>query len=88
MLPINHEFIRQVENGDIIVRGVPHEILKSDFEDGWRVVKNLRVSEELEVERSGILANFSSGILVKEKLPYADFIDNDWYILERHEWRH
>jgi hypothetical protein len=88
MLPIDNEIIKRVENGDILVRGVPESILNAKFEDAWRVAKNLRVTEELEVERSGILANVSTGLVVKEKLPYGDFVDNDWYILERSEWDH
>jgi len=88
MLPIDKEIIKRVENGDILVRGIPESILKSKFEDAWCVAKNLRATEELEVERSGILANLSTGLVLKGKLPYGDFVDNDWYILERSEWDH
>jgi hypothetical protein len=86
MLPIDDEIIKRVENGDILVRGVPDEILKLNYEDGWCVVDNLRATEELEVERSGILVNYSPGIQAKTKLPYSEFVDSDWYILERREW--
>jgi hypothetical protein len=86
MLPLDGELIKRVENGDILVRGIPDDILKSNFEDGWRVVHNLRTTEELELEKSGILVNITMGLAVKEKLPYREFIDNDWYILESSEW--
>jgi len=88
MLAIDKEIIKRVENGDILARGIPGDIVKAKFEDVWCVAKNLRVTEELEVERSGILANVSTGLVVKEKLPYGDFVDSDWYILERSEWDH
>lgn len=86
MLLIDDEIIKRVENGDILVRGTPDEILCSNYEESWRVQYNFRVTEELEVEKSGILVNFSPGIQVKRKLPYSDFVNNDWYILEREEW--
>ena len=35
MLPIDNELIKRVENGDLIVRGSPDEIQKSNYEDGW-----------------------------------------------------
>jgi hypothetical protein len=85
MLPIDNELIKRVENGDLIVRGSPDEILKSNYEDGWYVLGNLRGSEELELERSGVLQNLSSNLRVKSKLPYAEFVDNDWYILDQNE---
>lgn len=85
MLPIDNELIKRVENGDLIVRGSPDELQKSNFEDGWFVVRNLRGSEELELERSGILQSLSSNLRVKDKLPYAEFVDNDWYILDQNE---
>ena len=84
MLAIDGELIKRVENGDIIVKGDPGEILKSNYEDGWCVVLNFRDSEELEVERSGILPNLSSDINLKRKLPYSEFVNNDWYILDNH----
>jgi hypothetical protein len=52
MLPIDNELIKRVENGDLIVRGSPDEILKFKYEDGWFVLGNHRESEELELERS------------------------------------
>jgi hypothetical protein len=85
MLPINNELIKRVENGDLIVRGSRDEIQKSNYEDGWYVLGNLRESEELELERSGLLESLSSGRLLKSKLPYAEFVDNDWYILDQNE---
>ena len=88
MLPIDNEIIKRVENGDILVRGVPDNIRHSKFEDGWRVVHNLRATEQLEVEKSGIQLNVITGLAVKEKLPYVEFISNDWYILDRSEWHH
>ena len=88
MLPIDNEIIKRVENGDILVRGVPDNIRHSKFEDGWRVVHNLRATEQLEVEKSGIQVNVTTGLAVKEKLPYVEFISNDWYILDRSEWHH
>lgn len=81
MIAIDQELIKRVENGDIIVKGSPDQILKSRYEDGWHVVANFRNSEELQVERSGALPNLSSGINMKRKLPYTDFVNNDWYIL-------
>ena len=85
MIPIDNELIKRVENGDLIVRGSPDEIQKSNYEDGWFVLGNLRESEELELERSGLLQSLSSNLRVKSKLPYAEFIDNDWYILDQNE---
>jgi hypothetical protein len=82
MLAIDEELIKRVVNWDIIVKGDPGEILKSKYEDGWYVAANLRDSEELELERSGIQSNLSTSIGVKKKLPYTDFVNNDWYILE------
>ena len=83
MLPIDNELIKRVENGDLIVRGSPGEILKSNYEDGWFVLRNIRESEELELERSGLLQSLTSGLRVKSKLPYAEFVNNDWYILDQ-----
>jgi hypothetical protein len=71
MLPIDNELIKRVENGDLIVRGSPDEIQKSNFEDGWYVLGNLRESEELELERSGLLQSLSSTLRIKNRLPYA-----------------
>ena len=85
MIPINNELIKRVENGDMIVRGSPDEIQKSNYEDGWFVLGNLRESEELELERSGLLQSLSSNIRVKTKLPYTEFVDSDWYILDQNE---
>jgi hypothetical protein len=85
MLPIDNELIKRVENGDLIVRGSPDQIRKSNYEDGWYVVGNLRESEELELERSGLPENLSSRLRVKSKMPYAEFVDNDWYILDQSE---
>jgi hypothetical protein len=82
MLTIDSESIKRVTNGDLIVRGIPEEILKGKYEDGWCVVNNLRGSEELEVERSGVLESISSMPDVKRKLAYGELIDNDWYILD------
>jgi len=82
MLAIDEYMIKRVSNGDIIVRGIPEEISKFNYEDGWCVVGNLRDREELEVEKSGIFANQSPGIAVKIKIPYTNFIDDYWYILE------
>jgi hypothetical protein len=82
MLPIDNELIKRVENGDLIVRGSPDEILKSKYEDGWFVLGNLRESEELELEPSGLLEDLSCNLRVKSKFPYAEFVDNDWYILD------
>jgi hypothetical protein len=85
MLPIDNELIKRVENGDLIVRGSPDEILKFKYEDGWFVPGNHRESEELELERSGLLENLSSRLKVKNKLPYAEFVNNDWYIVDPNE---
>jgi hypothetical protein len=74
--------IKRVDKGDLIVQGSPVEISKFNYEDGWYVADNLRDREELEVEKSGIFANLSTGISVKIKLQYNNFIDQDWYILE------
>ena len=82
MQAIDSESIKRVTNGDLIVRGIPEEILKSRYEDGWCVVNNLRESEELVVERSGILTSVSELVKAKRKLSYYEFIDNDWYILD------
>jgi len=82
MLAIDEYMIKRVDNGDIIVRGIPEEISKFNYEDGWHVVGNLRDREELAVEKSGIFANQSTGIAVKIKIPYRNFIDDYWYILE------
>ena len=82
MLTIDSESIKRITNGDMIVRGIPEDILKSKYEDGWCVVNNIRESEELEVERSGLLGNISSLVTLKRKLAYAELIDNDWYILD------
>jgi hypothetical protein len=85
MLLIDHEWIKRVENGDVLVKGVPDEIVMSNYEDGWCVVRNFRESEEIEVERPGILVNLSSGVKLKTKFPYTYFVNNDWYILDRNE---
>jgi len=85
MLPIDKELIKRIGNGDWIVRGSPDEILKSNYEDGWYVLGNLRESEELELERSGLPESLSSSRRVKSKLPYTEFVDNDWYILDQNE---
>jgi hypothetical protein len=82
MLAIDNESIKRVTNGDLIVRGNPEEILKSKYEDGWCVVKNFRETEELEVERSGILGSVPSLVNLNRKLAYGELIDNDWYILD------
>jgi hypothetical protein len=82
MLPIDNELIRQITNGDLIVRGTRDDILKKKYEDGWHVVKNLHDSEELEVERSGMLTNLSELFHVKQKLSYYEFVGNDWYVLD------
>jgi hypothetical protein len=85
MLAIDNELIKRVENGDLIVRGSSDDIRKHRYEDGWFVLGNLRDSEELEAERSALLQNLSSNLRVKSKLPYTEFIDNDWYILDTGE---
>jgi hypothetical protein len=59
MQAIDRESIKQVTNGDLIVRGIPEEILQSKYPEGWCVVRNFRETEELEVERSGILGSVS-----------------------------
>jgi hypothetical protein len=82
MIAIDNELIKQVTNGDLIVRGTPGDILKSKYEDGWHVVKNLHDREELEVERSGLLTNLSELFHVKQKLSYYEVVGNDWYILD------
>ena len=82
MLLIDSETIKRVTNGDMIVRGIPADILKSKYEDGWCVVNNVRESEELEVEKSGLLGSVASLINVKRRLAYGELIDNDWYILD------
>jgi hypothetical protein len=87
MLPIDSELIKRVENGDLIVRGSADEIKKSKYEDGWFVLGNLRETEELELERSGLPESLSSRLLMKSKLPYAEFVDNDWYIVNSNELR-
>jgi hypothetical protein len=82
MQAIDNESIKRITNGDLIVRGNPEEILKARYEDGWCVVNNFRETEELEVERSGILGSVPSLINVKRKLAYGELIGNDWYILD------
>jgi hypothetical protein len=82
MLAVDNESIKRITNGDLIVRGYPEDILKAKYEDGWCVVNNLRETQELEVERSGILGSVPSLINVKRKLVYGELIDNDWYILD------
>jgi hypothetical protein len=82
MLAIDNESIKRVTNGDLIVKGYPEGILKAEYEDGWCVVNNFRETEELEVERSGILGSVSSEYSVNRKLAYGELIDNDWYILD------
>ena len=82
MLLIDSESIKRITNGDMIVRGIPADILKSKYEDGWCVVNNIRENEELEVERSGLLGSISSMVNVKRRLNYGELIDNDWYILD------
>jgi hypothetical protein len=79
---IDEESIKRITNGDLIVRGIPEEILKSNYEDGWLVVNNLRATEELEVERSGMLVDFPSLVNAKRKINYGEFINNYWYILD------
>jgi hypothetical protein len=83
MLPIDEYMIKRVDSGDIIVQGNPVEIAKRNYEDGWYVVGNLRDHEELEVEKSGIFGGQNSGVAVKIRLPYFNFVGNDWYILDR-----
>jgi hypothetical protein len=87
MLLIDSELIKRVENGDLIVRGSPDEIIRSNYEDGWYVLGNHRETEELELERSGLLESLSSGVRVKNILPYTEFVDNDWYIIRPNELR-
>lgn len=82
MQAIDEESIKRVTNGDLIVRGNPEEISKGKYEDGWCVLNNLRATEELEVERSGILNTVSQLIHVKRRLAYGELIDNDWYIID------
>ncbi len=82
MQAIDNESIKRITNGDLIVKGNPEEIMKARYEDGWCVVNNFRETEELEVERSGILRSISSLVNVKRKLEYGEFINNDWYILD------
>lgn len=82
MQPIDKESIKRITNGDLIVQGNPVDILKSRYEDGWRVVSNLRDSEHLEVEKSGGISSVSSMMHVKRKLSYGELTDNDWYILD------
>ena len=79
---IDNESVKRITNGDLIVRGNPEEINKARYEEGWRVVNNRRASEELEVERSGLLTSVSSLMHVKQRLSYGELIDNDWYILD------
>jgi hypothetical protein len=79
---IDGESIKRITNGDLIVRGIPEEILKSNYQDGWCVVNNLRETEELTVERSGILVDFPSLINARRKVSYGEFINNHWYILD------
>ena len=82
MLSINSESVKRITNGDLIVRGVPEEIRKKKYEDGWYVVSNHRESEELEVERSGSITSVSSMVNVNRRLSYSEIIGNDWYILD------
>ena len=82
MLAIDSESIKRVTNGDLIVRGNPEDISKAKYQDGWCVINNFRESEELVVERSGILGSDPSLVSVKRKIAYGEFIDNDWYILD------
>jgi hypothetical protein len=82
MLAIDSESIKRVTNGDLIVRGIPEDISKAKYEDGWCVVCNFRATEELEVERSGILGSVPALVNVKRKIEYGEFINNDWYILD------
>ena len=79
---IDPESVKRITNGDLIVRGYPEEILKSKYEDGWLVVNNLRATEELEVEKTGMLAENVSLVHAKRTLPYGELIDNHWYILD------
>jgi hypothetical protein len=46
MLPIDNELIKRVENGDLIVRGSPDEIQKSNYEDGWYVLGKCRICRQ------------------------------------------
>jgi hypothetical protein len=82
MISIDSESIKRVTNGDLIIRGIPEDISKAKYEEGWCVVNNLRATEELEVERSALLGSVSSLLAVKRKIAYGEFIDNDWYILD------
>ena len=82
MLAIDSESIKRVTNGDLIVRGIHEDILKAKYEDGWCVVYNFRATEELEVERLGILGNVPALVNVNRKIAYGEFINNDWYILD------
>jgi hypothetical protein len=79
---IDEESIKRVMNGDLIVRGVPEEILKRNYQDGWCVVDNLRLTEELLVERSGMLVETPSLINARRKISFGEFISNHWYILD------
>ena len=79
---IDTESVKRITNGDLIVRGYPEEILKSHYEDGWLVVDNLRATEELEVEKTGMLAENVSLVHAKRKLQYDELVDNHWYILD------
>ena len=81
MLPIDSESIKRITNGDIIARGNPNDIEKGIYEDGWYIVRNIRESEELEVERSGSLQNLPSLVNVNRRLSYGELVDIDWYIL-------
>jgi hypothetical protein len=82
MQPIDEDSIKRITNGDLIVRGYPDEILKSDYQDGWCVVNNLRETEELEVERSGMLVDFPVFVNPRQKINYNEFTNNHWYILD------
>jgi hypothetical protein len=42
MQAIDSESIKQVTNADLIVTGIPEEILQSKYMDGWCVVRNFR----------------------------------------------
>ena len=81
MLTIDSELIKRVENGDMLVRGSKDDISKGKYEEEWYVTRNLREESQLEVEKSGILNSVTAVPNVKEKIPYDEFIDNDWYIL-------
>jgi hypothetical protein len=81
MIALTSENIIRVHNGDLIVKGDPGEIEKKNYEEAWLIVGNLRDTEQLEVEKSGLVNYLSPGINVKKKLSYYQFIDDNWYIL-------